>query len=112
MECSSQSCVLLRLDSIAANGHVIKLEFNTTKELVSRIPSADYRTELKELMSNDQYPVWCGSDDQTNDKLCGEIFDEVFHDVAETSSKFDQCFTIFFSNKHSYILHLTFSILI
>ncbi len=73
-------------DSISDNEKLVISELDTIQQLVSRIPSADQMTELKGLMSNEQYPVWLVSDKEMNDTLSAEMFDEFFDSHRHTDN--------------------------
>ncbi len=85
------------------NGKLPKCELKRIKTLVTKIQSDNYRTELKEFLTNEQYPVSCSSNKSINDKLCDEIVHKVLVNVRETPNMSNEYDVMFFSNKHGHI---------
>ncbi len=91
---SSKSHAMVYFNSITVNGKLHSFELGIIEELVSTINPNNYRTELKELMTDEQYPVMYVFQSKMSDALCLEIFEEILVNVIFTPNKFDQLMSI------------------
>ena len=91
---SSKSHAMVYFNSITVNGKLHSFELGIIEELVSTINPNNYRTELKELMTDEQYPVMCVFQSKMSDALCLDIFDDILENVFEITDRFDRLMSI------------------